>query len=210
MIGPEIVEDTTEKIKSVRDKMRAAQDRQKHYADKRRKELEFAVGDMVYLKKITFKERVRISGRRKLDPRYLGPFRVIERVGSVAYKLDLPSEMEAFHNVFHISQLRKCLTDQDVLIPEIPSDLDTNLTLKTRPVRIIDRMEKAMRKKTIQMVKVIWDCNGREETTWETEARMKAEFPNWFDQFVLDETDDSDSNTNPLLVGETCNILDPE
>ena len=210
MIGPEIVEETTEKIKSVRDKMRAAQDRQKHYADKRRKELEFAVGDMVYLKMITFKGRVRISGRRKLDPRYLGPFRVIERVGSVAYKLDLPSEMEAFHNVFHISQLRKCLTDQDVLIPEIPSDLGTNLTLETRPVRIVDRMEKAMRKKTIQMVKVIWDCNGREETTWETEARMKAEFPNWFDQFVLDETDDSDSRTNPLLVGETCNILDPE
>jgi len=210
MIGPEIVEETTEKIKSVRDKMRAAQDRQKHYADKRRKELKFAVGDMVYLKMITFKGRVRISGRRKLDPRYLGPFRVIERVGSVAYKLDLPSEMEAFHNVFHVSQLRKCLTDQDVLIPEIPSDLGTNLTLETRPVRIVDRMEKAMRKKTIQMVKVIWDCNGREETTWETEARMKAEFPKWFDQFVLDETHDSDSRTNPLLVGETCNIPDPE
>ena len=160
MIGPKIMEETTEKIKSVRDKMRAAQDRQKHYADKRRKELEFAVGDMFYLKMITFKGRVRISGRRKLDPRYLGPFRVIERVGSVAYKLDLPSEMEAFHNVFHVSQLRKYLTDQDVLIPEIPSDLGTNLTFETRPVRIVDRMEKEMRKKTIQMVKVIWDCNG--------------------------------------------------
>ena len=113
-------------------------------------------------------------------------------MGSVAYKLDLPSEMEAFHNVFHVSQLRKCLTDQDVLIPEIPSDLGTNLTFEIRPVRIVDTMEKAMRKKTIQMVKVIWDCNGREETTWETEARMKAEFPNWFDQFVLGETHDSD------------------
>ena len=128
----------------------------------------------------------------------------------MAYKLDLPSEMEAFHNVFHISQLRKCLTDQDILIPEIPSDLGTNLTLETRPVRIVDRMEKAMRKKTIQMVKVIWDCNGREETTWETEARMKAEFPKWCDQFVLDETHDLDSRTNPLLVGDTCNIPDPE
>jgi len=158
--SPEIVEETTEKIKSVWDKMRATQDSQKHYAEKRRKEVEFAVGDMVYLKMITIKGRVRISGRRKLDPRYLGPFRVIERVGSVAYKLDLPSEMEAFHNVFHVSQLRKCLTDQDVLIPEIPSDLGTNLTFETRPVRIVDRMEKAMRKKTIQMVKVIWDCNG--------------------------------------------------
>ena len=209
MISPEIVEETTEKIKSVRDKMKAARDRQKHYADKRRKELEFAVNDMVYLKMITFKGRVRISGRRKLDPRYLGPSKVMERVGSVAYKLDVPSAMEAFHNVFHVSQLRKCLADQDVFIPEIPSDLGTNLSLETRPVRILDRMEKATRKKTIQMVKVIWDCSGREETTWETEARMKAEFPNWFDQFGLDETHDSDSRTNPLLVGETCNIYNP-
>ena len=83
--------------------------------------------------------------------------------------------MEAFHNVFHVSQLRKCLTDQDVIVPEIPSDLATNLTLETRPVWILDRMEKAMRKKTIQMVKVVWDCSGHEEITWETEARMKAD-----------------------------------
>ena len=98
------------------------------------------------------------------------------------------------------------LDGSDVLIPEIPSDLGTNLTLETRPVRIVDRMEKAMRKKTIQMVKVILDCNGREETTWETEAK----FPKWFDQFVLGETHDSDSRTNSLLVGETCNIPDSE
>ena len=94
MIGPEIVEETTEKIKFIQDKMKTSQDRQKHYADKRRKELEFEVGDIVYLKMITFKGRVRISGRRKLDPRYLGPFRIIERVGAVAYKLDLLSKME--------------------------------------------------------------------------------------------------------------------
>ena len=93
----------------------------------------------------------------------------------MAYKLESPTAMEAFHNVFHVSQLRKCLTDQDVIVPEIPSDLATNLTLETRPVWILDRMEKAMRKKTIQMVKVVWDCSGHEEITWETEARMKAD-----------------------------------
>ena len=189
--------------------MKAAQDRQKHYADTQRKELEFAVNDMVYLKMITFKGRVRISGRRKLNSRYLGPFRVMERVGSVAYKLDLPSEMEAFHDVFHVSQLRKYLPDQDVFVPEIPSDLGTNLTLETRPVRIVDRMEKTTRKKTIQMVKVIWDCSGREETTWETEARMKNYFPKMFYLFVLNETHESDSRMNPLEVGETCYIRDP-
>ena len=117
---------------------------------------------------ITFKGRVRISGRRNLDPRYLGPFRIVERVGVVAYKLDLPSEMDAFHNVFHVSQLWKCLSDQDVYIPEILSDLGTNLTLETRLVRIMYRMEKATQNKTTQMLKVIWDCNGREDLTWET------------------------------------------
>ncbi|WZZ87668.1 hypothetical protein YC2023_116247 [Brassica napus] len=210
MIGPEIVEETTEKIKILKEKMKEAQDRAKNYADKRRKDLEFAVDDLVYLKMITFKGRVRISGRRKLDPRYLGPFKIIERVGKVAYKLDLPTAMDAFHNVFHVSQLKKCLTDQDVIVPEIPSDLGTNLTLETRPVRILDRMEKAMRKKTIQMVKIVWDCSGHEEITWETEARMKADYPEWFNQFMDEDALDSDSRTNPLQVGETCRIPDPE
>jgi len=210
MIGPEIVEETTEKIKFLKEKMKEAQDRAKNYADKRRKDLEFAIDDLVYLKMITFKGRVRISGRRKLDPRYLGPFKIIERVGKVAYKLELPTAMDAFHNVFHVSQLKKCLTDQDVIVPEIPSDLGTNLTLETRPVRILDRMEKAMRKKTIQMVKIVWDCSGREEITWETEARMKADYPEWFNQFMDEDALDSDSRTNPLQVGETCRIPDPE
>ena len=187
MLGPEIVEETTEKIKLVREKMKEAQDRQKSYADRRRKHIEFEVGDMVYLKMITFKGRTRVSGRRKLDPRYLGPFRIIERVGAVAYKLNLPSEMEAFHNVFHVSQLRKCLGTQDVVLPEIPADLGKNLTLETRPVRIIDRAEKATRKKTVPMIKVVWDSNGKDVITWETEERMKAEYPEWYGQFGSEE-----------------------
>ena len=107
-----------------------------------------------------------------------------------------------------MSQLRKCLSDKDVFIPEIPSDLGTNLTLETRPVRIVDRMEKATRNKTTQMIKVIWECNGREETTWETEARKKAEFPEWLKQFE-EEVLGADSRTNPYQVAETCSIPDP-
>ena len=209
MLGPEIVEETTDKIRMVKEKMKEAQDRQKSYADRRRKHLEFEVDDLVYLKMITFKGRTRVSGRRKLDPRYLGPFRIIERVGAVAYKLNLPSAMDAFHNVFHVSQLRKCLTDQDIVLPEIPADLGKNLTLETRPVRIVDRTEKAMRKKTVPMIKVVWEFNGKDVITWETEARMKAEYPEWYSQFLPDTTLDLDSRTNPLLVGETCHVPDP-
>ncbi|KAF8115503.1 hypothetical protein N665_0026s0047 [Sinapis alba] len=117
--------------------------------------------------------------------------------------------MEAFHNVFLVSQLRKCLTDQDIIVPKISTYLGTNLTLEARPVRIIDRIEKSTRKKTIQMVKVIWDCSGREETTWETDARMKAEFPKWFEQYAMDGTLGSDSRTNPSQVGETYHGLNP-
>ena len=106
MLGPEIVEETTEKNIIVKEKMKETHDRQKSYADKRRRHLEFDVDDLVYLKMITtFKGRTRVSGRKKLDPRYLGPFRIIERVGAVEYKLNLPSAMDAYHNVFHESQL---------------------------------------------------------------------------------------------------------
>ena len=108
----------------------------------------------------------------------------------VANKLDLPAKMDPFHNVFHVSQIQKCLTDQDIAFPAIPDDLGKNLTLETRPVRIIDMMEKATRKKTVQMVKVVWDCKGQDIITWETEARMKAEYPDWLDQFVSKETFD--------------------
>ncbi|KAF8044454.1 hypothetical protein N665_11710s0001 [Sinapis alba] len=117
--------------------------------------------------------------------------------------------MDAFHNVFHVSQLRKCLSEQDVYSPQIPADLGTNLTLETRPVRITGRMEKATLRKVIPMVKVIWESNGREETTWETEARMKAEFPKWYEQYDVQAQLDLDSRTHPSLVGETCSIPKP-
>ena len=117
--------------------------------------------------------------------------------------------MDAFHNVFHVSQLKKCLTDQDIVLPEIPTDLGKNLTIETRPVRIIDRTEKAMRKKTVPMIKVVWDHNGKDIITWETEGRMKAEYPEWYSQFLPEVAHNLDSRTNPLLVGETCHVPDP-
>ena len=206
MLGLEIVEETTEKIRMVKEKMKEAHDRQKSHADKRRKHLEFEVDDFVYLKMITFKGRTRVSGRRKLDPRFLGPFRILERVGAVAFKLDLPSAMDAYHNVFHVSQLRKCLTDQDIVLPEIPKDLGKNLTLETRPVRIIDRMEKAMRRKTVPMLKIVWEFNGKDIITWETEPKMKAEYPEWYGQYEGGEPSSLNSGTSSFQVGETCHV----
>ena len=82
------------------------------------------------------------------------------------------------------------------------------MTLEKRSVRIIGRMEKTTRKKTIQMVKVIWNCKGLEETTWETNVRMKAEFPNWFEQFAMDEALGSDLRKNPSQMEDTCHVPD--
>jgi len=105
-----------------------------------------------------------------------------------------------------VSQLRKCLTDQDIVLPEIPKDLGKNLTLETRPVRIIDRMEKAMRRKTVPMLKIIWEFNGKDIITWETEARMNAEYPEWYGQYEGGEPSSLNSGTSSFQVGETCHV----
>ena len=108
---------TADKIKQIRDKMRTAQDRQRMYANKRRKLIEFQVGDKVMLKLSPLKGVVSFGKKGKLSPRYVGPFGIIERIGEVAYKLDLPEELCGIHPMFHVSNLRKCLADAAMAIP---------------------------------------------------------------------------------------------
>ncbi|CAH2035608.1 unnamed protein product [Thlaspi arvense] len=158
---------------------------------------------MVYLKALTYKGTDRTAMYAKLSSRYMGLYRIVERVGVVAYKMDLPSEMRVFHNVFHVSQLRKHITERETVIEEAHADLQKDLAVVARPVRVIDRKEKTERGKLVRMVQVIWDCNGHEQVTWEKEARMKDEYPKWFDKL---QTDESDSRTNPKWVGESCSI----
>ncbi|GJZ73015.1 putative reverse transcriptase domain-containing protein [Tanacetum coccineum] len=111
LIGPELVQETTEKISQIKDRLKAARDRQKSYADKRRKPLEFSVGDYVLLKVSPWKGVVRFGKKRKLAPRFVGPFEIVEKVGHVAYRLDLPKELNGVHDTFHVSNLKKCLCD---------------------------------------------------------------------------------------------------
>ncbi|CAM8905384.1 unnamed protein product [Rhodiola kirilowii] len=107
LLGPEIVRDTVEKIKLIRERLRVAQSRQKSYADVRRRDLEFHVGDHVFHKVSPTKGISRFSIRGKLSPRFIGPFEILERVGSLAYRLALPPVLAGVHNVFHVSMLRK-------------------------------------------------------------------------------------------------------
>ena len=159
--------------------MKEAQDRQRSYAYKRRKELEFEVGDLVYLRMALLRGPNRSIHENKLSPRFAGLLRVEERIGPVAYRIDLPPSMKAFHHVFHVSMLRKRLHETEKVVVQIPEDLLSNMTLAARPVRILERRIKELRKKKIPLVRVLWDFAGTSEETWEPEAKLKLHFQKW-------------------------------
>ncbi|KAC9281271.1 hypothetical protein E3N88_46047 [Mikania micrantha] len=117
LTSPELVQETTEKIVQIRNHMAAARDRQKSYAEKRRKPLEFHVGDKVLLKVSPWKGVIRFGKRGKLNPWYIGPFEILKRIGPMPYQLNLPAELNGVHNVFHVSNLKKCLSDETLVIP---------------------------------------------------------------------------------------------
>ncbi|GJV65657.1 hypothetical protein Tco_1476485 [Tanacetum coccineum] len=117
LIGPELVQETTDKVVLVKEKPKAARDRQKSYVDFRRKPLEFEVGDRVLLKVTPWKGVVRFGKKGKLAPRYVGPFEILERIGLVAYRLRLPEELNSVHDTFHVSNLKKCLADANLHVP---------------------------------------------------------------------------------------------
>ena len=130
-----------EKIKVVRDRLKAAQSRQKSYADVRRKDLEFQVGDWVFLKLSSWKWVVRFGKRWKHNPRYIEPYELIERVGSLAYRLALPPELSKIHNVFHVSMLRKYIADPSHVLEEKLISLQQDLSYEEELVQILDRKE---------------------------------------------------------------------
>ncbi|GJZ58886.1 hypothetical protein Tco_0614702 [Tanacetum coccineum] len=154
LTGPKINHETTEKIFKIKDRMQAARDRQKSYADKRRKPLEFEVGDKVMLKVAPWKGVMRFGKRGKLNPRYIGPFRIIERISPVAYRLDLPQELSRVHNVFHICNLKRCLSKDTLVIPLEEIQLDDKLNFFKEPVEIMDREVKQLKRSRIPIIKV--------------------------------------------------------
>ncbi|KAL5542425.1 hypothetical protein UlMin_010135 [Ulmus minor] len=119
--------------------MKTAQSRQKSYADRRRRPLEFQVGDLVFLKVAPMKGVMRFGKKGKLSPRYIGPFEILERIGKVAYKLALPSELSTVHNVFHVSMLRKYISDPSHVLESESIEIREDLTYEEQPVQILDR-----------------------------------------------------------------------
>ncbi|KAJ9545159.1 hypothetical protein OSB04_024866 [Centaurea solstitialis] len=176
----EIVQKTTESIELIRERLKTAQSRQKSYADKRRSDLEFSVGDKVLLKVSPWKGVIRFRKRGKLGPRFIGPFKVVARVGKVAYRLELPPELSLIHDTFHVSQLRKCLADESAHIPIDDIQVDERLNYVERPIAILERKTKSLRNKEIGLVKVQWEHRKGSEWTWEPEAEMRSNYPELF------------------------------
>ncbi|MCI02642.1 retrotransposon protein [Trifolium medium] len=180
VLGPEIVQQTTKKVKMIQEKMKASQSRQKSYHDKRKKDIEFQEGDHVFLRVTHVTGVGRALKSRKLTPRFIGPYQILKRVGEVAYKIALPSSLSNLHSVFHVSQLRKYILDPSHVIQSDDIQVRENLTVETVPLRIEDREIKQLRNKEIILVNVAWGGPAGKNATWDLESRMKEAYSELF------------------------------
>ena len=192
IIGPDLISETSEKVSLIRQRLLTAQSRQKSYADVRRQPLEFKVGDHVFLKVMPKRGVVRFNKRGKLSPRFIGPFEILERVGTVVYRLALPPSMSVVHEVFHVSMLRRCTPDPADIVDWEEIKVDTDETFEEGPVCIMDSRDQVLQRKTVRLVRVLWQHRGVEESTWEREDTMRATYPSlfrdegtWFSRLIL-------------------------
>ncbi|GJY07249.1 putative reverse transcriptase domain-containing protein [Tanacetum coccineum] len=181
LMRPEMILETTKMIVQIKNRLLATCSRQKSYAGVRRKPLEFEVGGKVMLKVSPWKGVVQFGKRGKLSPRYIGPFKILSRVGPEAYKLKLPRELQGVYNTFHDSNLKKCLSDEDLIIPLDEVRIDEKFYFIKEPIEIMDREVKQLKQSRIPIVKIRWNPSRGPEYTWEWEDQMWKKYPHLFD-----------------------------
>ncbi|GKE11004.1 putative reverse transcriptase domain-containing protein [Tanacetum coccineum] len=181
LTGPELIRDTTEKIVQIKNHLlTTARSLQKSYVDKRANLLEYKVGDMVLLKVSPWKGTVCFGKRGKLSPHYIGPFKILAKVGPIAYTLELQEELKGIHSTFHVSNLKKCLAKGDIVVPMDEIQIDDKLHMIEEPVEVVDREVKRLKQSWIPIVKVRWNSQRGLEFTWEREDQIKKKYPHLF------------------------------
>ncbi|XP_062080733.1 uncharacterized protein LOC133785522 [Humulus lupulus] len=180
LAGLELVLEVTSAIERIRKHMLTAQSRQQSYANAKRQDIEFEVGDKVFLKVSPTKGVMRFGKKGKLGPSYVGPFEILERIGPVAYRLALPPALASTHNVFHISMLKKYVSDLSHVLSYELLELQPDLSYEVKPVKILEWGIKELRTKRIPLVKVLWSNSAVEEATWELEDDMREKYPEIF------------------------------
>ncbi|XP_021736435.1 uncharacterized protein LOC110702984 [Chenopodium quinoa] len=180
ILGPQLIEETTKQVREIQAKIQAAQDRQKSYADLKRREEEFQVGDKVLLKVSPMKGVMRFWKKGR-SLKYIGAYEILQRIGNVAYRLALPVDLSKVHDVFHVFQLRRYIPDKSHVLQPETVELDQSLTYEEKPVRILDSKVNSTRKKDVKIVKVLWSNQETEEVTREAEDEMRKKYQELFE-----------------------------
>jgi hypothetical protein len=176
--GPTLVKEAEERVEVIKENLKATQMRQKSYHDKGKIIREYQVVEKVYLRVSPTKGVQRIGVKGKLAPRYIGPYEITEICGPVSYRIRLPERFAAIHNVFHVSQLRKCAHEPEMsVINEANACIQPDLSLVEYPTRILDTKERKTRRKSVTMYKVLWSHHTEEEATWETKHYLNTHYP---------------------------------
>jgi hypothetical protein len=171
------VTEAKEKVKQIQANILAAQSHQKSYANKRHNPLEFEVGDNVYLRVSPMKGVRRFGIKGKLAPRYIGLYPIIDKYGPTSYQVELPVTLSGVHNVFHVSQLKRCLKPPADVVIEYIISLELDLTYKTYPIKVLDQQDQVTRNKTTQFYKIKWNDHSEDEATWEHEKFRRSNYP---------------------------------
>jgi hypothetical protein len=165
IFGLDIVTEAEEKVKQIQANILAAQSRQKSYADKRRSPLEFEVDDHVYLRVFPMKGVRRFGIKGKLAPRYIGSYPIIDMYEPTSYQVELPVRLSGVHNVFHVSQLKRCLKPPADVVIEDTIPLEPDLTYKAHPIKVLDQQDRVTRNKTTRFYRVQWNDHSKDEAT---------------------------------------------
>jgi hypothetical protein len=182
VVGPELLKEMEDQMVKIKKNLKAAQDRQKWYADKNRFQREFKVSDHVFLNVKAKRSSLKVGSWAKLAARFCGPFEILERIGPVAYMIASPASMFV-HNVFHVSLLNKYIPDANHVIDWNVIQVEQEGAFQVHPVCVLDQKVKELQNHAIALVKVQWTWYGPGDTTWEHEDAMQIEYSHLFEYF---------------------------